>query len=235
MAVRIQFRRGTAAEWTSADPTLSAGEFGFETDTRQFKIGDGATAWSGLSYPATGTVTGVTAGTGLTGGGTGGVVTLDLDTTAVISPEIVDAKGDILVGTAADTPGILAVGTDGQILSANSTEASGLEWVDAYAATTPIDFVSVTSSTYTVSTADAGKLIVVDTSSACTITLTTTGLNTGQQVTVYQYGTGSVSFSASSPAVINSKNGSTTLSGQHSSASVIKYDTNNWLVVGDLA
>ena len=52
MAVRIQFRRGTAAEWTSANPTLATGEVGYETDNQQFKIGDGTTDWANLSYAA---------------------------------------------------------------------------------------------------------------------------------------------------------------------------------------
>lgn len=50
MAVRIQFRRGTAAEWASADPTLAAGELGYEVDTAKFKLGDGSTAWDSLEY-----------------------------------------------------------------------------------------------------------------------------------------------------------------------------------------
>ena len=50
MAVRIQFRRGTAAEWTSANPTLAAGELGYESDTAQIKIGNGSTAWTALGY-----------------------------------------------------------------------------------------------------------------------------------------------------------------------------------------
>jgi hypothetical protein len=50
MATRMQQRRGTAAQWTSADPILAAGEIGFETDTSQFKIGDGTNHWSDLSY-----------------------------------------------------------------------------------------------------------------------------------------------------------------------------------------
>lgn len=50
MAVRIQFRRGTAAEWTSANPTLAAGELGYETDTTKFKLGDGSTSWTSLGY-----------------------------------------------------------------------------------------------------------------------------------------------------------------------------------------
>jgi hypothetical protein len=50
MATRMQQRRGTAQQWTDADPILAAGEIGFETDTNQFKIGDGVNAWSVLSY-----------------------------------------------------------------------------------------------------------------------------------------------------------------------------------------
>ena len=50
MATKLQIRRDTAANWTSANPTLSAGEFGFETDTYKLKIGDGSTAWNSLNY-----------------------------------------------------------------------------------------------------------------------------------------------------------------------------------------
>jgi hypothetical protein len=46
----IQLRRGTAAQWVTADPVLESGEAGFETDTGKFKIGDGATDWVELSY-----------------------------------------------------------------------------------------------------------------------------------------------------------------------------------------
>jgi len=54
MAVQtqIQTRRGTAASWTSTNPTLAAGEIGFETDTGKFKIGNGSTAWASLAYSA---------------------------------------------------------------------------------------------------------------------------------------------------------------------------------------
>lgn len=47
---RFKLRNGTAAEWTAANPTLLQGEIGVETDTRKYKIGDGSTAWAGLSY-----------------------------------------------------------------------------------------------------------------------------------------------------------------------------------------
>ena len=47
---RLQLRRGTASSWTSTNPTLSAGEIGFETDTKRMKVGDGTTAWTSLNY-----------------------------------------------------------------------------------------------------------------------------------------------------------------------------------------
>lgn len=50
MTVTIQTRRDTAANWTSANPTLAVGELGLETDTQQFKVGDGSTAWASLVY-----------------------------------------------------------------------------------------------------------------------------------------------------------------------------------------
>lgn len=50
MAVTIKLKRDTAANWTSNNPTLAAGEMGIETDTNKFKFGDGSTAWTSLSY-----------------------------------------------------------------------------------------------------------------------------------------------------------------------------------------
>lgn len=47
---RIQVRRGSAAEWTAANPILLAGEVGYERDTAALKIGDGVTRWSSLPY-----------------------------------------------------------------------------------------------------------------------------------------------------------------------------------------
>ena len=53
-----------------------------------------------------------------------------IDTTmaTMVPKTIIDAKGDIIAGTAADTASRLAVGTNGQVLKANSATATGLEW-----------------------------------------------------------------------------------------------------------
>jgi hypothetical protein len=47
---QIRIRRDTAANFTSANPTLALGEIAYETDTRNLKVGDGATAWTSLPY-----------------------------------------------------------------------------------------------------------------------------------------------------------------------------------------
>jgi len=70
--------------------------------------------------------------TGLTALAANDVVTVwtvnAFSVTGAIANTIVDAKGDILVGTGADTPGRLAVGTNGQYLKADSTAGTGLAW-----------------------------------------------------------------------------------------------------------
>ena len=50
MAYRIQIRRDTSSNWTSNNPILLQGEFGYELNTGYAKIGDGQTAWTSLDY-----------------------------------------------------------------------------------------------------------------------------------------------------------------------------------------
>ncbi len=49
-SVTLQIRHDTAANWTTNNPTLAAGECGVETDTLKFKIGNGSTVWTSLAY-----------------------------------------------------------------------------------------------------------------------------------------------------------------------------------------
>ena len=72
---------------------------------------------------AAGDITGVTAGTGISGGGTSGTVTI----TNSMATEIT-AKGDLIVGTGSATFDNLAAGTNGAMLVADSTQSTGLAW-----------------------------------------------------------------------------------------------------------
>lgn len=47
---KIQLRRATTTEWSSANPTLANGEIGVDTVLKKFKVGDGSTAWNSLAF-----------------------------------------------------------------------------------------------------------------------------------------------------------------------------------------
>ena len=91
MATQIQFRRDTAANWTSANPTLAAGELGLETDTTFYKIGTGSTAWTSLAY---GTIAGVPSSNSITSAMivNGTIVAGDIASDAITTAKILDAN-----------------------------------------------------------------------------------------------------------------------------------------------
>lgn len=127
----IQVRRGTASQWTSANPTLSAGEWGLETDTLKTKIGDGSTAWTSLAY-ATGSIS-ISNVTGLGSGvstflatpsssNLAAAVTDETGTGALVfatSPTLVTPK-ITLTYTAKTTAYTFAAGDEGNIFSMNN-------------------------------------------------------------------------------------------------------------------
>ena len=81
---KIAIRRGTAAAWTSANPTLASGEPGYETDTAKIKIGDGSTAWNSLAY-FTGVSAAVTKNIEVVFDGLGSVLTTGIKTDIRVS------------------------------------------------------------------------------------------------------------------------------------------------------
>ena len=80
-----------------------------------------------------GDIEGVTAGVGISGGGTTGTVTITNSMATAI-----DAKGDLIGGTGADTFSRLAVGSNNQVLTADSSAATGLKWTGDWIAYTPV-------------------------------------------------------------------------------------------------
>jgi hypothetical protein len=115
------------------------GQFAYTKDTNSLWYYTGS-AWAASG--ATGDIEGVTAGIGISGGGTSGTVTVTNSMATAI-----DAKGDLIAGTAADTFDRLAVGTNGQTLVADSTASTGLKWATPSGGGKVLQVVMGTSST----------------------------------------------------------------------------------------
>jgi hypothetical protein len=149
--------------------------FGWDIPTSTDLVKDGATAIATLGQDID------TALVGLKGGTTGQVLSktsgTDLaytwvaqDDSNAIQNAIVDAKGDLIAATANDTPARLAVGTNGQLLTADSTAATGLKWVTPTPSTSALTLVktqtigsavsSVTVTDAFSSTYDSYKVII---------------------------------------------------------------------------
>ena len=213
VVTQIQVRRGTASQWTSTNPTLAAGEWGFETDTGKAKIGNGSTNWTGLSYfGGSGTVTSITAGTGLSGGtitSTGTIsintaVTADLTTAQTLTNKTLT---NAIVTQAILTPSFtsnaytLALTDQGDILLASNGATAG---------------------TVNVPT-DAGV-----------------AFPTGTQITIIQTGAGQLTIQATTPGTTTiASTGATAtapkLRAQNSAATLVKTSANQWYVMGDIA
>lgn len=122
MSYQIQLRNDTAANWTSVNPILAVGEIGIETDTGRQKVGNGGTAWNSLAYSYLVPVQTSQSGKFLTTNGT------TPSWADAVKPSDYSAKGVILVGTGSGTFVAQTVGTNGQVLTANSAQADGVEW-----------------------------------------------------------------------------------------------------------
>jgi len=96
------------------------GQFAYTKDNNSLWYYTGS-AWAASG--ATGDIEGVTAGTGISGGGTSGTVTITNSMATAI-----DAKGDLVAGTGSDAFSRLGVGANNTVLTADSAEATGLKW-----------------------------------------------------------------------------------------------------------
>ena len=145
--IRVQMaqRSDTAANWTSANPILLAGELGHESDTDKLKIGDGITNWNGLTYlPIDGTWTGDTIAVAY--GGTGQTTYTDGQLLIGNSTGNTLAKATLTAGT-----GIVITNGSGSITLA----------IDS---TTAIADLTTTATTGTLPTAD-GSVTIADAAS----------------------------------------------------------------------
>jgi hypothetical protein len=90
----LQLRHSAATAWTTVNPLLASGELGYETDTAQFKIGNGSQRWNALAYGGLLGPTGNTGPTGMTGPAPSVVNSLTINGTLYVqeTQELVNTK-----------------------------------------------------------------------------------------------------------------------------------------------
>lgn len=216
VVTQIQIRRGTAAQWTSTNPTLAAGEFGFETDTNKLKCGNGSTAWTSLTYINNdGDITGVTAGTGLSGGGTSGTVTLSIDTATTVDLTTAQTLTNKTLTTPTLSSPLINLGVNTQ-----------------------------TGTSYTPVLGDNGKIVTLNNASAITVSIPTNAsvaYPVGAQINfawITGAGQPTIQAATSGTTTILSTGATSTapkLRVANSVCSCVKIATDIWLVTGDVA
>jgi hypothetical protein len=217
MTSRLQNRRDTAANWTSNNPTLAAGEIGLETDTAKYKMGDGTTAWNSLAYAYTAGAAGATGPTGPTGSvGPSGA-------TGVTGP-----TGPIGATGATGPSG--ATGPTGSTGATGATGAGGVEAVNAQVGTT-----------YTFVLTDRDDLVTASNTSSQTYTIplnSSVAFPTGTLINLIQINTGQVTVVGAGGVTLNST-GATSAQpktrARYSVMTLIKAGTDTWYATGDVS
>jgi hypothetical protein len=128
---------------------------------------------------------------------------------AAIAKTIVDAKGDLIAATAADTVARLAVGTNGQVLTADSAEATGMKWGTVSAGgMTLLSSTTLSGSSVTISSISTTyktlKIIILGAygSSQESLVMRLNGDTSGSYCGGFTYGTSVISNSSSTSATI---------------------------------
>jgi hypothetical protein len=181
-----------------------------------------------------------------------GVITAD----DAISKTIVDSKGDLIAATGADAVTRVALGTNGYLLTADSTQAAGIKWAAApvslpsqtgnagkylttdgttasWASPTDVVFNAQTGTTYTLVASDLNKMVTLTNANAITLTVPNGVFTTGQQINLAQLGVGQVEVVSDGTTTINASPGKK-IRAQYAIATLICTASNTFLLVGDI-
>ena len=216
MAINIQFRRGTASEWTAANPTLAVAEFGVETDTDKFKLGDGATAWTALAYG------------GIKGDdGTSGVA-------AATAPLAYNS------GTSTVSIDLSAYDTSSEVDTKLADYDTSAEVDTKLADSKLASFITEATTARTLTTAaDSGKTIQFTSGSATVVTVNaSTDLAVGARVDIIQDGAGVVTVTADGATIaaaeVSTTSGSFTIGTRYSAATLLCVATDEYRLIGNI-
>jgi hypothetical protein len=257
MPVQIQFRRDTESNWTSNNPTLASGEMGIETDTDQFKIGDGSTVWSSLAYGGIVGPAGVTTATSPLAYNAG-TQTVSIDLSAYDTSTEVDGKITALVDSAPGTLDTLnelaaALGDDANFATTVTNSLAGKQAIVSGVSDTEIGYLDGVSSaiqtqldtkalltpavnaktgSYSLVVGDSGEFITC--SGTFSITIPSGTFAAGDRVDFVNIGTGVITFTGSG-VTINSVDAAVTIDTQWAGATFFFTSSTAGVLVGKLA
>ena len=192
----------------------------------------------------------------------GRIDTLETDIDNVVLTSIVDAKGDLIVGTADNTVDNLTAGSDGHYLVADSTQTLGLKWQalplnDTLTSTSTSQAATAstvktlqdtkaalnystnaqTGTSYSLVKTDNGYIIEMNNASANIVVIpvnASVAFPVGTKIDIIQTGAGATSASTVAGVTLNSDTAKRTINAQWAAASLIKRSTNTWILVGAL-
>jgi hypothetical protein len=178
---------------------------------------------------------------------------------AAIPASTLTTKGDLLARTTA-TLQRLPVGSNGQVLTADSTATVGVSWstltneipsqtgnsgkylkTDGSAASwanVDITVSTATGTTYTAAVTDVNKLVQLSNANPITVTVPASVFSQGQQVNIQQTGAGQVTVQGDGTTTLTSTGASgpaPKTRAQYSAATIVCTSSNNFTVIGDLS
>ena len=198
---------------------------------------------------STGDISGVTAGTNISGGGTSGTVTVNLAVDAAVDMGTDGSGVDVTFHSATAGDNMLWDASDEKLVITGTDGANALEVADGDVEITdqltvsgglvaPLQINAQTGTTYTFVLADAGKMVTSSNGSAQTLTVppnSSVAYATGTQIIVQAIGSGTATLAEGSGVTINSKDSAKDVDGQWAAATLIKTATDAWSLIGALA